>query len=110
MPNAIVRSTLKTIWVRFNGDLNDETQRKKRDKKLKRKKTRLTKARKQLLTIRKDPTKGEEKLQLLQEIDELKEEIEELENQKDNAVVISLKYPRSGSSSIEAIRPINLPR
>jgi len=100
MGNALVRASLKSLWVVFNGDSEDKLP--KQVGKLDRLEGRLDKLERKLGSTA--------TAQAIAEIETLRAQVDKLRaNALDNAIVCKLSYPRSGSSTVESMRQVRLP-
>jgi len=100
MRHALVRSNLKSLWVVFNGDRDDQLP--KQLEKLDTLGGRIVKLEREL--------KSKPTTEAINEIKSLQRQVDKLKDEaQDNAVVCKLSYPRSGSSSVESIKRVRLP-
>jgi hypothetical protein len=100
MGNALVRASLKSLWVVFNGDSEDKLP--KQVGKLDKLEGELDKLERELAS--------KATAQAITDIEALRARVDKVRaNALDNAIVCKLSYPRSGSSSVESMRQVRLP-
>ncbi len=107
MGTAIVRATISSVQVRFNGDLDDASTRQKIRDQIAKKEAKVSKTVEEIKSALKDGH-HEQVTQKQKDIKKLKSEISRLKPEKDNTIVAKFNYPRSGHSSISALLPVDL--
>ncbi len=99
MGNALVRASLKSVFVLFNGDIDEDIDKQR---------AKIRKAKKELneLEASINSTVSAQNfdniLNLIQRIQKLEE------SANDNVIIFKLSYPRSGTSSVETLKKVQL--
>jgi len=107
MNRTLLRVSLEKVKVDFNGDLDDKETRRKIRKKVNSKENKI----KDSIAAIEEAIKVDDQPRIeaeQREIKQLQSAIKKLVPEKDNTIIASLVYPRSGESSIDALKPIDL--